>query len=715
MPQKGGGLAPFRSFFMARTTPLERYRNIGISAHIDAGKTTTTERILFYTGVNHKIGEVHDGAATMDWMEQEQERGITITSAATTCFWKGMDSSFEEHRFNIIDTPGHVDFTIEVERSMRVLDGACMVYCAVGGVQPQSETVWRQANKYKVPRLAFVNKMDRTGANFFKVYDQMRLRLKANPVAIVIPIGAEENFTGVVDLIKMKAIIWDEASQGMKFEFKDIPAELQAQAEEWREKLLEAAAESSEELMNKYLEEGTLSEAEIKLGIRTRTLATEIQPMLCGTAFKNKGVQRMLDAVIDFLPSPVDIPPVGGTDEDEAVTSRRADDSEKLSALAFKLMTDPYVGQLTFVRVYSGVLKKGDTVFNPIKGKKERIGRIVQMHANNREEVEEIRAGDIAACVGLKDVTTGETLCDPDAVIMLERMVFPEPVIAQAVEPKTKADQEKMGIALSRLAAEDPSFRVKTDEESGQTIIAGMGELHLEIIVDRMKREFGVEANVGKPQVAYRETIRKNVDDAEGKFVRQSGGKGQYGHVVFKIEPNEAGKGFEFVDAIKGGVVPREYIPAVEKGVIEALTTGVLAGYPVVDVKVTLHFGSYHDVDSSEMAFKMAAIFGFKEGCKKASPVILEPMMSVEVETPEDYAGNVMGDLSSRRGMVQGMEDMVGGGKAIRAEVPLSEMFGYSTTLRSMSQGRATYSMEFKHYAEAPRNVAEAIVAARSK
>ncbi len=700
---------------MARSTPLERYRNIGISAHIDAGKTTTTERILFYTGVNHKIGEVHDGAATMDWMEQEQERGITITSAATTCFWKGMDRSFEEHRFNIIDTPGHVDFTIEVERSMRVLDGACMVYCAVGGVQPQSETVWRQANKYKVPRLAFVNKMDRTGANFFKVYDQMRLRLKANPVAIVIPIGAEENFTGVVDLIKMKAIIWDEASQGMKFEFQDIPAELQAQAEEWREKLLEAAAESSEELMNKYLEEGDLTEAEIKAGIRTRTLATEIQPMLCGTAFKNKGVQRMLDAVIDFLPSPVDIPPVGGTDEDDAVTTRKADDSEKLSALAFKLMTDPYVGQLTFVRVYSGVLKKGDTVFNPIKGKKERIGRIVQMHANNREEVEEIRAGDIAACVGLKDVTTGETLCDPDAVIMLERMVFPEPVIAQAVEPKTKADQEKMGIALQRLAAEDPSFRVKTDEESGQTIIAGMGELHLEIIVDRMKREFGVEANVGKPQVAYRETIRKNVDEAEGKFVRQSGGKGQYGHVVFKIEPNEAGKGFEFVDAIKGGVVPREYIPAVEKGVIEALTTGVLAGYPVVDVKVTLHFGSYHDVDSSEMAFKMAAIFGFKEGCKKASPVILEPMMSVEVETPEDYAGNVMGDLSSRRGMVQGMEDMVGGGKAIRAEVPLSEMFGYSTTLRSMSQGRATYSMEFKHYAEAPRNVAEAIVAARSK
>jgi elongation factor G len=700
---------------MARTTPLERYRNIGISAHIDAGKTTTTERILYYTGVNHKIGEVHDGAATMDWMEQEQERGITITSAATTCFWKGMDLSYPEHRFNIIDTPGHVDFTIEVERSMRVLDGACMVYCAVGGVQPQSETVWRQANKYKVPRLAFVNKMDRTGANFFKVYDQMKLRLKANPVPVVIPIGAEDNFKGVVDLIKMKAIIWDEASQGMKFEYHDIPAELQAQAQEWREKMVEAAAESSEELMNKYLEEGDLTEAEIKAGIRARTLAVEIQPMLCGTAFKNKGVQRMLDAVIDFLPSPVDIPPVAGTDEDEAPANRKADDEEKLSALAFKLMTDPFVGQLTFVRVYSGVLKKGDTVYNPVKGKKERIGRIVQMHANNRQEVEEIRAGDIAACVGLKEVTTGETLCDPAAIITLEKMVFPEPVIAQAVEPKSKADQEKMGIALGRLAAEDPSFRVRTDEESGQTIIAGMGELHLEIIVDRMKREFGVEANVGKPQVAYRETIRGTVDEAEGKFVRQSGGKGQYGHVVFKIEPNEAGKGFEFVDAIKGGVVPREYIPAVEKGVIEALNTGVLAGYPVVDVKVTLHFGSYHDVDSSEQAFKMAAIFGFKEGCKKAQPVILEPMMSVEVETPEDYAGNVMGDLSSRRGMVQGMDDMVGGGKAIKAEVPLSEMFGYSTTLRSMSQGRATYTMEFKHYSEAPRNVQETIIASRSK
>ena len=700
---------------MSRATPIENYRNIGISAHIDAGKTTTTERVLFYTGVNHKIGEVHDGAATMDWMEQEQERGITITSAATTCFWKGMDKSLPEHRINIIDTPGHVDFTIEVERSMRVLDGACMVYCAVGGVQPQSETVWRQANKYKVPRLAFVNKMDRTGANFFKVVEQMKLRLKASPVPMVIPIGAEENFTGVVDLLKMKAIIWDEASQGMKFDYREIPAELVELAKEWREKMVEAAAEASEEFMNKYLEEGDLTEEEIKLGIRTRTIASEIQPMYCGSAFKNKGVQRMLDAVIEFMPSPVDIPPVKGMDEDEQPVTRKADDEEKFSALAFKLMTDPFVGQLTFVRVYSGVLKKGDSVFNPIKGKKERIGRIVQMHANNREEVSEIRAGDIAACVGLKDVTTGETLCDPDAIVMLERMVFPEPVIAQAVEPKTKADQEKMGIALQRLAQEDPSFRVKTDEESGQTIIAGMGELHLEIIVDRMKREFGVEANVGKPQVAYRETIRKTIEDAEGKFVRQSGGKGQYGHVVLKIEPNEPGKGIEFVDAIKGGVVPREYIPAVEKGIHEAVTSGVLAGYPVVDVKVTLHFGSYHDVDSNEMAFKMAAIFGFKEGCRKASPVILEPMMAVEVETPEDYAGNVMGDLSSRRGMVQGMEDMVGGGKAIKAEVPLSEMFGYSTTLRSMSQGRATYSMEFKHYSEAPRNVSEAIMAARAK
>jgi len=700
---------------MARTTPIERYRNIGISAHIDAGKTTTTERILFYTGVNHKIGEVHDGAATMDWMEQEQERGITITSAATTCFWKGMDGSFEDHRINIIDTPGHVDFTIEVERSMRVLDGACMVYCAVGGVQPQSETVWRQANKYKVPRLAFVNKMDRTGANFFKVVEQMKLRLKANPVPIVIPIGAEENFTGVVDLRKMKAIIWDEASQGMKFTFEEIPADLVELAKEWREKMVEAAAEASEVLMNKYLEEGDLTEEEITHGLRVRTINSEIQPMLCGTAFKNKGVQRMLDAVLELMPSPLDVKAIKGYDEEEQEITRKADDEEKFSALAFKLMTDPFVGQLTFVRVYSGVLKKGDTVYNAVRGKKERIGRIVQMHANNREEVDEIRAGDIAACVGLKDVTTGETLCDPNAVITLERMVFPDSVIRQAVEPKTKADQEKMGIALSRLAAEDPSFRVQTDEESGQTIIGGQGELHLEIIVDRMKREFGVEANVGKPQVAYRETIRKTVDEAEGKFVRQSGGKGQYGHVVLKVEPQEPGKGFEFVDAIKGGVVPREYIPAVEKGVIEALGQGVLAGYPVVDVKVTLHFGSYHDVDSNEMAFKMAAIFGFKEGCRKAQPVILEPMMAVEVETPEDYAGNVMGDLSSRRGMVQGMDDMVGGGKAIKAEVPLSEMFGYSTTLRSMSQGRATYTMEFKHYAEAPRNVAEAIVASRAK
>ena len=699
---------------MARKTPIERYRNIGISAHIDAGKTTTTERILFYTGVNHKIGEVHDGAATMDWMEQEQERGITITSAATTCFWKGMAGTFPEHRINIIDTPGHVDFTIEVERSMRVLDGAVMVYDAVGGVQPQSETVWRQANKYKVPRLAFVNKMDRTGANFLRVRQMMIDRLKANPVVIQIPIGAEDKFQGIVDLVKMKAIIWDE-DKGVTFQYGEIPADLVDVCNEYHEKLVEAAAESSEELMNKYLEGETLTEEEIKAAIRQRTIAGEIQPMLCGSAFKNKGVQAMLDAVIEYMPAPTDIPPVSGTDEDEVAVVRQADDGEKFSALAFKLMTDPFVGQLTFVRVYSGVLSKGDSVYNPVRGKKERIGRIVQMHANNREEVSEIRAGDIAACVGLKEVTTGETLCDPAAVVTLERMVFPESVISQAVEPKTKVDQEKMGIALQRLAQEDPSFRVKTDEESGQTIISGMGELHLEIIVDRMKREFGVEANVGKPQVAYRETIRKTVEEAEGKFVRQSGGKGQYGHVILKLEPQEMGKGFEFVDAIKGGVVPREYIPAVEKGVIEALGQGVLAGYPVVDVKVTLHFGSYHDVDSNEMAFKMAAIFGFKEGARKASPVILEPMMAVEVETPEDYAGNVMGDLASRRGMVQGMEDMMGGGKIIKAEVPLSEMFGYSTTLRSATQGRATYSMEFKHYTEAPRNVSEAIMAARAK
>jgi elongation factor G len=700
---------------MSRKTPINKYRNIGISAHIDAGKTTTTERVLFYTGVNHKIGEVHDGAATMDWMEQEQERGITITSAATTCFWSGMGKTFDEHRINIIDTPGHVDFTIEVERSMRVLDGACMVYCAVGGVQPQSETVWRQANKYKVPRLAFVNKMDRTGANFYKVYEQMKLRLKANPVALQIPVGAEENFAGVIDLVKMKQIIWSEEDKGVTFTYGDIPANLQAKADEFREKLVEAAAEASEDLMNRYLEGGELTEEEIKLAIRTRTIACEIQPMVCGSAFKNKGVQAMLDAVIEYLPSPVDIPPVGGTDDYEEPTSRKADDSEKFSALAFKLMSDPFVGQLTFVRAYSGTLKKGDTVLNSVKGKKERIGRIVQMHANQREEIEELLAGDIAACVGLKDVTTGETLCDPDAPIILERMIFPEPVISQAVEPKTKPDQEKMGLALQRLAQEDPSFRVRTDEESGQTIISGMGELHLEIIVDRMKREFGVEANVGKPQVAYRETIRKRVEDVEGKFVRQSGGKGQYGHVVLRIEPNEAGKGFEFLDEIKGGVVPREFIPAVEKGLRETITAGVLAGYPVVDVKVALTFGSYHDVDSNENAFKMAASIGFKDGCRKASPVILEPMMAVEVETPEDYAGNVMGDLSSRRGMVQGMDDMVGGGKAIKAEVPLSEMFGYSTTLRSMSQGRASYTMEFKHYAEAPKNVAEAIMAAKAK
>jgi len=700
---------------MARKTPIERYRNIGISAHIDAGKTTTTERILFYTGVNHKLGEVHDGAATMDWMEQEQERGITITSAATTCFWKGMAGNYPEHHINIIDTPGHVDFTIEVERSMRVLDGACMVYCAVGGVQPQSETVWRQANKYGVPRLAFVNKMDRTGANFFKVYDQMRLRLKASPLALQIPIGAEDTFKGVVDLVKMKAIFWDEASQGIKFEYADIPAELVDAANEWREKLVESAAESSEELMNKYLEEGDLSEAEIKLAIRTRTIAGEIQPMLCGTAFKNKGVQAMLDAVIDYLPSPVDIPAVDGIDDDEAPTTREADDKAKFSALAFKLMTDPFVGQLTFIRVYSGVLKSGDTVYNPIKHKKDRVGRLLQMHANQREEIKEVHAGDIAAAVGLKEVITGETLCDPEAIITLERMIFPEPVISQAVEPKTKADQERMGIALGRLAQEDPSFRVRTDEESGQTIISGMGELHLEILVDRMKREFNVEANVGKPQVAYRETIRKTCEESEGKFVKQSGGRGQYGHVVLKVEPQEPGKGFEFVDAIKGGVVPREFIPAVEKGCIETLTSGVMAGYPIVDIKVTLFFGSYHDVDSNENAFKMAASMAFKDGMRKASPVLLEPMMAVEVETPEDYAGNVMGDLSSRRGMVQGMDDMVGGGKVIKAEVPLAEMFGYSTTLRSATQGRATYTMEFKHYAEAPKNVADAIITARAK
>jgi len=694
---------------VARTTPIERYRNIGISAHIDAGKTTTTERILFYTGVSHKIGEVHDGAAVMDWMEQERERGITITSAATTCFWKGMDGKYPEHRINIIDTPGHVDFTIEVERSMRVLDGACMVYCAVGGVQPQSETVWRQANKYKVPRLAFVNKMDRQGADFFKVYDQMKLRLKANPVPLQVPIGAEDTFEGVIDLIRMKAIFWDESSQGMKFELRDIPANLAEKAKEWREQMVEAAAEANEELMNKYLEEGDLSEADVKKGLRLRTIASEIVPMLCGSAFKNKGVQAMLDAVIELMPAPTDIPPVKGHLENDKEGERKASDEEPFAGLAFKIMTDPYVGQLTFFRVYSGVVNSGDTIYNPIKGRKERIGRILQMHANQREEIKEVRAGDIAAAVGLKEATTGETLCDPAKVITLEKMEFPEPVIHVAVEPKTKADQEKMGIALNRLAQEDPSFRVRTDEESGQTIISGMGELHLEILVDRMKREFGVEANVGAPQVAYREAIKKAVEQ-EGKFIKQSGGRGQYGHVWIKLEPNEAGKGYEFIDAIKGGTVPREYIPAVDKGLRDTLPNGVLAGFPVVDVKVTLFDGSYHDVDSNENAFKMAASIAFKDAMRKATPVLLEPMMAVEVETPEDFMGNVMGDLSGRRGMVQGMEDQAGGIKVIKAEVPLAEMFGYSTTLRSLSQGRATYSMEFKHYSEAPKNVAEAII-----
>lgn len=700
---------------MARQTPISRYRNIGISAHIDAGKTTTTERILFYTGVNHKIGEVHDGAATMDWMEQEQERGITITSAATTCFWRGMEMQWEPYRFNIIDTPGHVDFTVEVERSMRVLDGACMVYCAVGGVQPQSETVWRQANKYHVPRLAFVNKMDRTGANFFKVYDQMKKRLQANPVPVVVPIGAEDTFAGVVDLLKMKAIIWDDKSQGMKFTYEEIPAELVDVANEWREKMIESAAEANEDLMNKYLEEGTLSEEEIIAGLRQRTIACEIQPMLCGTAFKNKGVQRMLDAVVQFLPSPVDIPPVSGFDLDDKEVSREASDDAPFAALAFKIMTDPYVGQLTFLRVYSGLLNSGDTVLNSVKDNKERIGRLLQMHANERKEIKFVEAGDIAAAVGLKSVTTGDTLCALDAPIVLERMEFPEPVISQAVEPKTKADQEKMALALNRLAQEDPSFRVRTDEESGQTIISGMGELHLEILVDRMKREFNVEATVGKPQVAYRETIRSTVENAECKFAKQSGGRGQYGHVVLKLEPLEPGKGFEFVDAIKGGVVPREYIPAVEKGVEDTLKSGVLAGFPVVDVKVTLHFGSYHEVDSNENAFKIAASMAFKDGMRKADPVLLEPIMAVEVETPEEKMGDVMGDLSSRRGVIQGMDDLPGGAKSIKAEVPLAEMFGYATQLRSLTQGRATYTMEFKHYAEAPRAVAEAVIADKTK
>ena len=700
---------------MARTTPIAQYRNIGISAHIDAGKTTTTERILFFTGVNHKLGEVHDGAATMDWMDQEQERGITITSAATTCFWRGMDMQHKPYRFNIIDTPGHVDFTVEVERSMRVLDGAVMVYCAVGGVQPQSETVWRQANKYKVPRIAFVNKMDRTGADFYRVITQMEKRLKGHPVPIVLPIGAEDTFQGVVDLIRMQSIIWDEASLGVKFAFGEIPESMKELAKEWHEKLIENAAEANEELMNQYLETGELSQEQIIKGIRIRTIAGEIQPMFCGSSFKNKGVQRMLDGVIDFLPSPIDIPPVSGFDLDGNPVTRDADDKAPFSALAFKIMTDPYVGQLTFLRVYSGILKSGETVLNSNKDKKERIGRLLQMHANERKEITESEAGDIAAAVGLKDVTTGETLCDVDRPIILERMEFPEPVISQAVEPRTKADQEKMALALQRLAKEDPSFRVRTDEESGQTIISGMGELHLEILVERMRREFGVDATVGRPQVAYRETIRSVVENAECKFVKQSGGRGQYGHVVLKLEPLPPGGGFEFVDAIKGGVVPREYIPAVQKGVEDTLKAGVLAGYPVVDVKVTLHFGSYHEVDSNENAFRMAASMAFKDGMRKADPVLLEPIMKVEVETPEEKMGDVMGDLSSRRGMIQGMDDLVGGRKAIRCEVPLAEMFGYSTSLRSLTQGRATYVMEFGHYAEAPKNVAEAVIEEKKK
>ncbi len=695
---------------MARKTPIERYRNIGITAHIDAGKTTTTERVLFYTGVSHKLGEVHDGTAIMDWMEQEQERGITITSAATTCFWKGMDKAYPEHRINIIDTPGHVDFTIEVERSLRVLDGACTVLCAVGGVQPQTETVWRQANKYRVPRLIFVNKMDRTGADFMRVHEQVQARLKANPVPVQLPIGAEEKFQGIVDLVRMKAIYWDDGTQGMKFEAKDVPADMLEDAKQWREKMIETAAEASEELMNKYLEKGELSVEEIKKGLRLRTIHGEIFPMLCGSAFKNKGVQAMLDAVIDYLPSPIDISAVKGVNEDGEVEERAPKDDAPFSGLAFKIMTDPYVGQLTFFRVYSGVVHTGDTVYNPVKGRKERLGRILQMHANDREEIKEVFAGDIAAAVGLKDYTTGDTLTTPQKIITLEKMEFPEPVIHVAVEPKTKADQEKMGIALNRLAQEDPSFRVRTDEESGQTIISGMGELHLEIIVDRMKREFAVEANVGAPEVAYRETIRKACEKVEGKFIKQTGGRGQYGHVWLRLDPQGPGKGNEFVDAVKGGRVPREYIPAVKKGVLETLPNGVLAGFPVVDVKVTLFDGSYHEVDSNENAFKMAGSMALKEGLRQAGPVLLEPIMAVEVETPDDFMGNVVGDLSSRRGTIQGMEELPGGGKAVRAEVPLSEMFQYSTTLRSATQGRATYSMEFKHYAEVPKQIAEAII-----
>lgn len=699
---------------MPRPIPLERYRNIGISAHIDAGKTTTTERILFYTGMSHKLGEVHDGAAITDWMAQEQERGITITSAAVSCFWPGMDRNFEPHRINIIDTPGHVDFTIEVERSMRVLDGAVMVYDSVGGVQPQSETVWRQANKYHVPRIAFVNKMDRPGADFFRVVKMMEDRLKAHPVPIVVPIGSEEHFIGVVDLIKMHAVYWDDENQGMTFRYDAIPEALLPVVQQWREVMVAAAAEASDALMDKYLEDGDLSPDEIVAGLRARTVAGEIQPILCGSAFKNKGVQLLLDSVVELMPSPLDIPPVKGLDEKGHETSRPARDEAPFSALAFKLMTDPYVGQLTFIRVYSGVLHKGDAVYIPSKGKKERIGRIVQMHANDRHDVDELRAGDIAACVGLKDVTTGETLCDPQAVLTLERMEFPDPVISLAIEPLTKGDQEKMSLALQRLAAEDPSFRLHTDEESGQTIISGMGELHLDIIVDRMKREFGVEARIGRPQVTYRETLRKIAKEVEGKFIRQSGGKGQYGHVVITVEPLPSGGGFIFEDATKGGVVPKEFIPSVEKGIRDALTTGVVAGYPVVDVKATLTFGSYHEVDSSEMAFRMAGSIAFREASRRADPVLLEPVMHVEVETPEEYAGSVMGDLSSRRGMVQGMEEQIGS-RIVRADVPLAEMFGYSTILRSMTQGRATFSMEFHHYAETPRNVADEIIAHRQK
>ena len=695
---------------MTRNTTIEHYRNIGIMAHIDAGKTTTTERVLFYTGVSHKIGEVHDGAATMDWMEQEQERGITITSAATTCFWKGTTSQFPEHRINIIDTPGHVDFTIEVERSLRVLDGSCAVFCAVGGVEPQSETVWRQANKYSVPRIAFVNKMDRAGADFLRVVTQIRERLNTNAISMQLPIGAEENFKGVIDLVKMKAIYWEEENMGINFEEKDIPQTMESEAKKHHDQIVESAAEANEKLMEVYLEIGELSQEQIKEGIRQQTLTNQIVPVFCGSAFKNKGIQTMLDAVIEYLPSPIDVPPIKGIldDKNKSEGERKSSDDDPFAALAFKIATDPFVGTLTFFRVYSGILKSGDTVYNPVKGRKERVGRILQMHANSREELKEVRAGDIAAAVGLKDIVTGDTLCDQNNIITLERMEFPEPVISVAVEPKTKPDQEKMGIALGKLAREDPSFRVHTDEESGQTIISGMGELHLEIIVDRLKREFKVEANVGKPQVAYRETIRATLEKVEGKFVRQSGGRGQYGHVVIKIEPKRSGEGFEFVNEIVGGVVPKEYIPAVEKGVIEQMVNGIIAGYPVVDVKVTLHDGSYHDVDSSEMAFKIAGSMGFKEGALKAKPVLLEPIMKVEIVTPEEYMGTVNGDLNRRRGILQGTDETPAG-KVIRAEVPLSEMFGYATDLRSATQGRAVYTMEFEKYNEVPANIAESI------